>query len=513
MNPIRPLKRFVNLAVAAVLLVVSPAAGFGCGVNAQGALSNAPASVKQVTATMDDSNSLIFHIQGSVQAAGNVTVKYWSNGTGPFMTAPVPTRGAAFSVEVMRLRPSTQYNYQVFLSSPSSTPVSQYQGTFTTGPLPAGLQHASIKLIQGTPTYDLTLMDFNNTGFSGIVITDKDGNIVWYYQHDKQVFTIAQRDNYNLVFNELAQVVGYSMYEIAPDGGKIFSVDDTLMNGELCQPYGRWHHEILLRPDGKVWTLGEEIRSVNVNGNDTLQTGCTIEEWDETSGTVTRLVSLFDLLDPVTDRTQDSDVTTGFFWKGSQDQYANETQDWSHGNSLSILPDGNILMSIRHLNQIIAIKPDFSGIAWTLGGVGSDFTFPDPSDQFYHQHYARMLPNGNILLFDNGNLRPEAEGGQYSRGLELKLDFNMKQAAKVWEYRNKPDLYSSAVGSAVRLDNGNTVLDFGVADSQNPNIYNVVEADPAGNAVAVFQISAPGKTIQYRAIPIGSISGETPAQP
>ena len=31
-----------------------------------------------VTATMDDDNSLIFHIQGSVKAPGKVTVQYWS---------------------------------------------------------------------------------------------------------------------------------------------------------------------------------------------------------------------------------------------------------------------------------------------------------------------------------------------------------------------------------------------------------------------------------------------------
>lgn len=166
-------------------------------------------------------------------------------------------------------------------------------------------------------------------------------------------------------------------------------------------------------------------------------------------------------------------------------------------------------MSNRHLEQIVAIKPDFSGVAWKLGGAGSDFAFPNPSDKFYHQHYASMLPNGDILLFDNGNMRPSDQGGQYSRALELKLDFTKMQATKVWEYRNKPDLWSSAVGSVVRLNNGNTVVDFGV-DTQNdtPSILTVVEADSMGNPISVTQISAPGKLIQYRAIPVDSLSGE-----
>jgi hypothetical protein len=351
-------------------------------------------------------------------------------------------------------------------------------------------------------------MDYNDSDFNGIVAIDGSNQIVWYYQHDKQVFSISQGDNYNLVFNEISLVNGFTMTELAPDGRKIKTIDDILDKGSISQPHGRWHHEILVQPDNKIWTLGEEIRSVNINGKYTLQTGSTIEEWDVTKGTMTRLVSLFDLLDPAKDRRTDSDTKTGFFWQGSQGQYAGITEDWTHANSLSILPDGNILMSIRHLDQVIAIKPDFSGIAWRLGGPSSDFSFPNPADQFFHQHYAHMLPNGNILLFDNGNLRPADQGGQYSRALELKLDFNEKQATKVWEYRNNPDLYASAVGSVNRLSNGNTVVDFGFDDVNASPVFTLVEANPAGSAVAVTTISSKGKNTQYRAIPIDSLNGE-----
>ena len=222
----------------------------------------------------------------------------------------------------MQLRAATKYNFKVFLAKSANSQVLQYEGNFTTGPLPKGLQDAKFDLIQGKPTYGLVLLDFNDTDFNGIVIIDSDGKIVWYYQHDKQVFAIAQRDNHELVFNENGGVVGYSMTDIAPDGRKIHSVNDILENGEVCQPHGRWHHELLLRPGNKIWTLGSEIRPVNVSGNNTLQTGDTIEEWDTSTGKVTRLVSLFDLLDPVKDRTDDSNITTGFLWQGRQNQYA-----------------------------------------------------------------------------------------------------------------------------------------------------------------------------------------------
>jgi hypothetical protein len=486
------------LLVAAIIVVLIPVSG----------CSNT--SLQNITATIDNNNSLIFHIQGSAKTPGVVTVQYWSQGVGPLVTAPVPTGNNTFSVEIMRLRPSTKYDFQVFLAGSSGVPVLQYQGAFTSGVLPPGLQNAKIRLIQGIPTYDLLLLDYNCTNFNGIVAIDSEGQIVWYFQNDNQVFTLAQESNYNLVFNEVSLNVGYAMKEVAPDGSTLHSINDILADGSLSAPHGRWNHEMLLRPDNKVWTIGADIRPINIDGNDTMQTGGTIEQWDIGKGTVTRLVSLFDILDPVTDRTQDSDVTSGFFWEGSKNEFAGEAEDWTHSNSLSVLPNGDILMSNRHLNQIIAIKPDFSGVDWKLGGVGSDFTFPKASDQFYHQHYVNMLPNGDILLFDNGNLRPDDQGGQYSRAEELKLDFNTMQATKVWEYRNTPDLYSSAVGSVIRLNNGNTVVDFGVDSSnETPSIYTVVEAGPNGNPVAITTISSPGKGDQYRAIPADSLNGET----
>jgi hypothetical protein len=500
MRTMKRLKQSI-LTIAALVTVLMPA----------GSCTNSPPL--NVTAMIDDNNSLICHIYGSIKAPGQITVKYWRQDTVPFVTAPVTTNGTAFLVDVMRLRPSTQYDFQVFLTASSNVPVLQYQGTFNTGQLPSGLQSANITLIQGTPTYDLLLLDYNCTDFNGIVVINSEGQIVWYFQNDHQVFTLAQEDNLNLVFNELGENVGYAMKEIAPDGTILHSVNDTLADGELCAPHGRWNHEMLLRPGHKVWTIGADIRPVVISGNNTLQTGGTIEEWDIDKGTVTRLLNLFDILDPVTDRTQDSNLTTGFFWQGCQDQYQGKTEDWTHSNSLDVFPNGDILMSNRYLNQVIAIKPDFSGVIWKLGGVGSDFTFPNPSDQFYHQHFVKILPNGNIILFDNGNLRPVDQGGEYSRAEELKLDFDTMEATKVWECRYTPDLFCSAVGSAIRLSNGDTVVDFGVDPvAEDPPIFRVVEADPDGNPVAITTISSPGKDIQYRAFPIVSINGEKLSQ-
>lgn len=173
--------------------------------------------------------------------------------------------------------------------------------------------------------------------------------------------------------------------------------------------------------------------------------------------------------------------------------------------------NGNVLMSNRHLNQVISIAPNFQSLEWRLGGLESSFHFSKSEDRFYHQHSVKELSNGDILLFDNGNSRPQSEGGSYSRALQLRLDFGNMTAVKVWEYRHVPDLYADCCSSVDRLPNGNTIIDFGfnsIVTGACCRVLTIVEANSAGQTVAEMKISGPGKQIQYRVHPINSLLGE-----
>jgi hypothetical protein len=203
-------------------------------------------------------------------------------------------------------------------------------------------------------------------------------------------------------------------------------------------------------------------------------------------------------------------------------------EDWMLGNSLQVTPTGVLLMSLRHLDTVIAISPQFDRIAWRVGRFGSDFSFPNPNDKFYHQHYVRMLENGNLLLLDNGNGRPASEGGLYSRALELALDWDSMKASKVWEYRHQIDTaggvpvykYADKVGTAQRLKNGNTLVLFGsdidpaTLLGRNKQTLTLVEADanPQAAAVAVLDMQIPGNGPVYRALPVETLFGEVPGK-
>ena len=239
----------------------------------------------------------------------------------------------------------------------------------------------------------------------------------------------------------------------------------------------------------------------------------------------------FRFLDPINERTNATNSDPGInsnsrammACAGS----ALPVEEWTHSNSLQVAPTGEILQSIRHLDTVIAISPMFDRIAWRIGRFSSSFAFLDPSDKFYHQHFARMLPNGHLLLFDNGNGRPAAEGGLYSRGLELALDWNTMTARKVWQYRHRlaggssTYKYSNSQGEAIRLENGNTLVLFGsdidpaTLAARSPQTFTLVEADanPEAGASAVLDMQIPGAPIVYRATPVNTLFGEATCTP
>ena len=313
----------------------------------------------------------------------------------------------------------------------------------------------------------------------------------------------AQTHSFFEAFAPAAAPVGYGSVE------ELYRAHEDGSHVDVCPPDGPVHHEVQILPDGNVMYLSRDVRLPSFGDPTAPQEGDTIGIWDQVAGSAEIIWNIFDFISPRQRTLPSSDFTLPGqpVWGGCD---RDETvQDWSHGNSVFMADDGSVLASFRHLNQVISIAPDFESTEWRLGGPGSDFTFPDPSDRFYHQHTAVPLPDGNVLLFDNGNRRPQDEGGEYSRALELELDFETMTARMVWEYRHRPDIFARCCSVTYRLENGNTLILFGTQDVDlccRP--FVIVEADPEGNAVWEVEHLSPGKTVQYRVYPSDAIMGE-----
>ena len=123
-------------------------------------------------------------------------------------------------------------------------------------------------------------------------------------------------------------------------------------------------------------------------------------------------------------------------------------EEWTHANAAEELPEGDILVSFRNISTIAIIERRTGKIRWRLG--------PEVLAQ---QHHPTLLPNGNILVFDNGTHRVN-NPFTFSRVLEI--DPATKRI--VWSYQDQPifNFYSPYESSAQRLPNGNTFICEGV---------------------------------------------------
>ena len=472
--------------------------------------SGPPPNPLAATAAILDNNSLIARIEGSVDRAGTVYVEYWSPEAGRFRSRSVTSRDVSYTLYAVRLRPNTRYRYQVFGAGGQGQTSAGPTGTFVTGALPDVLARAEFRVLTGKPTFDLTYLEFRQPGFSGLAAIDGAGHVVWYYeppQKNHHPYTMAQKPNGNIVFlanHELA--TSHGLVEITPLGEEV----DRLV--APCAPDGPIHHEVRLMPDGRIMYMSKFVVRRGIGDRPAPQESDTIGIWDQSTGENEIVWYLGDFV-PLSSRTFPSSVLTRKFiplWAGCGRDVT--VQDWSHGNSTYVADDGSTLASFRHLDQIISIAPDFKSLRWRLGGPGSDFTFPDPTDRFYHQHTAVQLANGNVLLFDNGNFRPIKEGGLYSRALELQLDMETMTARKVWEYRHDPDLFANCCSGVTRMPNGNTLLVFAMTPANvccRP--FHIVEVSPQSEVVWEMVHYSPGKVRQYRVHPSNSIMGETRA--
>jgi Arylsulfotransferase (ASST) len=122
--------------------------------------------------------------------------------------------------------------------------------------------------------------------------------------------------------------------------------------------------------------------------------------------------------------------------------------EWTHGNAIIELSDGDLLVSFRNISTIIRIRRQTGEIVWKLG-----------APPLAGQHAPTPLANGNILIFDNGPHRLD-NTFPFSRVIEV----NPANNETVWMYQeeNPHNFFSPRISNAQRLPNGNTLINEGL---------------------------------------------------
>jgi hypothetical protein len=225
------------------------------------------------------------------------------------------------------------------------------------------------------------------------------------------------------------------------------------------------HHDVAIAEDSTLYVFVREprrYRGLNVSFPVVMHLtpeGELIDRWS----TYEHLDELKQALDQRSflDTILDSMTSEGI-WKEVRDKIASLTRadtaetddakyDMFHLNTITLLPPtqlatidtkfrpGNLLLCFRNVNQIAILHEETKKVLWAWG-----------EGSLQWPHHPTMLENGHILIFDNGVERRRSE--------VVEIDAVTKTI--VWKYSADPGerFYTSRMGSAQRLPNGNTLI-------------------------------------------------------
>ncbi|MBN1345020.1 MAG: hypothetical protein JXQ73_20165 [Phycisphaerae bacterium] len=290
-----------------------------------------------------------------------------------------------------------------------------------------------------------------NSGHGPVALAmDMEGNILhkWEFPIEKiwpRMKTAHDAGFWRRVYwypngNVLAIFEGVGIVKLNRDSELLWSYD------------GGCHHQAYVTTDGRIYVLTREVR-VNPKVN---------PDRPILEGTVT-------ILNPEGRPVEEYFLLECFLNSEHRHLLENMSHDGElfHTNSIVVFDgsmahlsplyrEGNILISMLLIDAIAIVDLDRRRVVWGLSG--------QENGMWYHQHDARLLSNGRMLLFDNrGN-----------DGWSKVIEFDPFSEEIAWQYRGaKPgDFYTESCGISQRLPNGNTLI----TESDNGRAFEVTSS-------------------------------------
>jgi len=339
---------------------------------------------------------------------------------------------------------------------------------------------------------------------SAPIIFDDQGNIRWYLDlsfHGAMVGPFQKVKNGNILVAGRRTIYEFDML------GK--QVNKTLIDNN----YGI-HHDVLELPNGDLLLcVGKRNAFIEKDGKTVLSDSDFMIHFDRKKSKVVKEWDLAKHLDVSRD-------DLNFFRRG----------DWLHMNALEFDPrDSTIIVSGRNqgllkvswddqLKWIMSPKQNWGksgrkgkgyetkpylltavnneGIPYskdiqTGHKSADDFDFP------WGPHAPSLLPNGNIIVFDNGPFRNYNNQKNYSRAVEYEVNEADKTFKQVWQYGKErgAKLFSSIVSDVDLLPKTkNILMTSGFVSPKDNHRAKVVEVSIKDNT-EVFEATVFLKSI------------------
>jgi len=221
---------------------------------------------------------------------------------------------------------------------------------------------------------------------------------------------------------------------------------------------GIFHHDFTIASNGDIYVLS--MKKSTLNNAPIIMNNVSIYS---ASGKLIKVISLYDLFKKYPDPSYLKKIENPVI---SMDQpFALYGQgDTFHANSIQIITkedaqhskifkEGQLLISVREMGLIMAIDPSLEKIVWLM----------DAGIWHKGQHSAKLLNNGNILIFDNF----------YTKTLSRVIEFDPLSQKIIWDFKTSENaenkFFSGLIGECYRLPNNNTLI----TESTNGHSFEV----------------------------------------
>lgn len=417
-----------------------------------------------VTLTSPHNTAMYNKVDVSLAKPAPVYIEYTEKNTGARYRTRTSPADTLHHMDLLLLKANTEYSYRIIIDNFFKQESKEL--TFKTREQSPWLinhwfnekhPHDTAALGDG-----MILVCFGRLpGYMALI--DKEGEIRWHWQIDDigvRAASITPRgtflamlrpfvkdfvDDYTMTPEQVRQdehkkpmrrgsigfAGGTGLAEISLTGEMMWRLD--LDKVEKEKDYQVIHHDILMDEDHHIHTLyrPKKIATVPVNGKmvtDTLG-GDGIMVVD-TLGNVLKTWSAWDV------------------WDIEKDPYIGEYRyDRFHINGLCFDKEGNYLISAPIEDQIWKVDAKSGELVWRFGRNG-DFAM-DTTAYFSFQHSPYITEEGDLMLFDNGLF------AQRSGAKAFRLDETNRTAKTVINATLPPDKYTSRMGNAFILPNGN----------------------------------------------------------
>lgn len=246
------------------------------------------------------------------------------------------------------------------------------------------------------------------------------------------------------------------------------------------KPLGyEFHHEVTEMPNGNFLILANGQNSVRESGESTVSD--IILELHRETGSI---VTLWDLKHSLDENRQTTIDQTDW-----------DPQDWAHNNAVVYSPDDDCIIISTRFQGLIKLDRR-NNVKWILAphkgwdNKGLSGKLLDPLDASGHKitderikkgetrhvdfdwtwggHAPNLLPDGSILMFDNGYYRQYQAGyvenffdpELYSRSVMFRINETQRTVQQIWQYgeERKRQCWAIAVSSTQYLADSQHVL-------------------------------------------------------